>query len=325
SFYDTQHSPADAHLFRVKLSTTGDVSNHRVKPVTDASVVLIDDLGEEVPYEGGFEGTYVLPDLAFKAVPGRSYKLRITTASDEIYESAWETLPPDPGGTMGDISFQETEKLTYKIIAGKKEVRSVAGIDVMLEVPPRNSADKAYYKWDFTPHWVFVAPLPPLFSSLKKCWVYGQYYLNDYQLEEDHGGGYKKRLFFLPTHENERIYEDFTVLIRQLTVSPGYYHFLKEMQEQHQSALLSDKPPFNLKTNIATVQGDRPAVGYFAVVREDAIRWYFNKSELSYPVVNDLLDACTGEGRFVPPPGCWDCRAYPNGISSTVKPSWWRD
>ncbi|MFO7257085.1 MAG: DUF4249 domain-containing protein [Bacteroidota bacterium] len=325
SFFDTQLYPADGRLFWVRLSTTSDVSNQRVQPVTDASVVLIDDLGEVVPYIGGFEGRYVIGDPDFKALPGRSYKLRITTASDEIYESTWETMPPDPGGTMGNISFQETEKLTYKIISGKKEVRPVAGIDVMLEVPSRNSDGKAYFKWDFTPHWVFIAPLPSLFSPVKKCWVYGEYYLADYQLEEDHGGGYKKKLFFLPTKENERIFEDFTVLIRQLTVSPRYYEFLKEMQEQHQGALHSDKPPFNLETNIATIQGDRPAVGYFTVVRENAIRWYLNKSDLSYPVVNDLLDACTGEGPFVPPPGCTDCRDYPMGISSNVRPFWWRD
>ncbi|HEX5172037.1 MAG TPA: DUF4249 family protein, partial [Cyclobacteriaceae bacterium] len=183
------------------------------------------------------------------------------------------------------------------------------------------------YKWDFYSHWIFIAPIPPLFSPVKKCWVKNPYYLSDYTLQEDYKGGYDKNLFFVETLQNERILEDLTVLIRQEIVSKDYFFFLKELQDRDQGSLQSDRPPYNLKTNINSSNGEKSVVGYFAVINEQARRWYFNRNDLSYNVANTLRSTCipNSPGPFVPPPGCNSCLEYTGGEPSTVEPSWWRN
>ena len=55
---------------------------------------------------------------------------------------------------------------------------------------------------------------------------------------------------------------------------------------------LLDQPPFNLRTNIQSLSGEKKAVGFFGVVKEQATRWHFNKDQLSYNVENAFKEAC---------------------------------
>jgi Domain of unknown function (DUF4249) len=324
SFNETLLYPSDGRRFTVKLRTTSDVTNTRDQVVSGALVQLLDDSGGQVSYTETNAGIYLIADDDFKAFPDRRYKLRISLPGDEIFESSWEIMPDFEDAPMGNIAFNEIEKQAYKYIAGEQEIRPVKGINAFIHVPEQDVAGTLFYKWDFTAHWIFIAPLPPLSSPVKKCWVANPSYLPAYALQEDHGGGYDKVLFFMETVNNERIYEDFSVLVQQEVLSKDYYFFLKEMQEQDQGPLLSDKPPFNLQTNIKSADGETGAIGYFAVTREQAERWYFNKRDLSYPVVNNLKASCTGPPPFVPPPGCENCLEYQFGEAQTNKPTWWR-
>lgn len=325
SFNETLLYPSDGRRFSVKLTYTSNVSNERVQPVSYASVILLDDVGTTIAYNEVQNGIYEIMDPDFKAVPGRAYKLRVNLPNDEIYESSWERLPEYVSLPVGEIGFDETEKVTYQYVEKEKKVRTIKGIDVFVHVPTRDPDQTIYYRWDFSTHWIFIAPLPPVFSPVKKCWVAGTRYLSDYRLLADHVGGYKANLFFMPTEGNERIFEDFTVLVHQKVLSEDYFNFLKEMQEQDQDALRSDKPPYNLKTNITAVNGGRAPIGYFAVIGEEARRWYFNVNDLSYLVPNKLRQSCQGPPPFVPPPGCENCIEYQSGLATNVEPDWWRD
>lgn len=326
SYNETLLYPSNGRYFTVKLSYTSDVTNEWGQNVSGASVQLIDNHGNQISYVNIGDGSYSILDPDFKAEEGREYKLKITLSADEIYESSWESLPSIVQGEMGEIGFDELEKLVYKYQSGEKVVENVSGINVTIQVPEQNADEPIYYKWNFTPHWIFVAPLPTPQSPVKKCWVESPYYLSNYTLQEDYiGGGYRKNLFFMETFKNERIFEDFSVLVKQEVLSKNYYFFLKEMQEQSQGALLSDKPPYNLETNFQALNNAKKVIGYFSITSENAKRWYFNRFDLSYSVENKLRESCMGTPPFVPPPGCHSCLDYQNGEPSTIKPSWWRD
>lgn len=325
SYNETLLYPSDGRRFSVKLTYTSNVSNERVQPVSDASVVLLDDLSTSIAYAEVQSGIYEIMDPDFKAVPERAYKLQVKLSNDEIYESSWERLPEYEPLPVGEIGFSETEKVTYQYVEKEKKVKTIKGIDVFVQVPTRNQGQTTYYRWDYSTHWIFIAPLPPVFSPVKKCWVAGTHYLSDFRLLADHVGGYKANLFFMPTEGNERILEDFTVLVRQKVLSEDYFNFLREMQEQDQNFLHSDRPPYNLKTNFTAVSGGRDPIGYFAVTGEEATRWYFNVDDLSYAVPNNLRQGCQGPPPFVPPPGCNSCIEYQFGLATTVEPDWWRD
>lgn len=324
SFNETVLYPSDGRYFTVKLSYTSDVTNVWGDVVNDAMVQIMDDTGETHDYISYGNGIYALVNPDFKAIEGRKYKLRISR-NVLVYESSWESLPAADVGEMGEIQFTEVERPVYKYEAGKQVVRTVKGINTTIQLPAYGSVKPAYYKWDYSAHWIYSAPLAPSTSPVKKCWAVNPLYLSDYTLLEDYKGGFKNKLFFIETIRNERIYENFSVLIRQQILSEGYYFFLKEMQEQNQGGLFSDKPPYNLQSNFKALDEKQKVIGYFSVVREQGKRWYFNRDDLSYTVENTLRGDClVVYGPGGPAPECLDCTQYSNGTASTQEPIWWK-
>lgn len=327
SFIETLSYPSEGRYFKIKLSATTEVDNVKANPVTGALVKLVNESGEEWVYEAlSFEpGTYQLTDNDFKALAGVKYKLHIAIA-EEVYESQWEILPDAEAPVMGEIDFEEGNRQTYIMEAGEWALTSVRVITANVSVRPNTTGKPIYYRWHFTPLWIYKAPLSPsVISPGHICWATDPNYLNYYALQQDNSGGYKKDLFTIPTIRNERIFEDFSVLITQHVLTENNYFFYKEMRDQNEGGVLVDVPPFNLKSNIHSVNGDKQVSGYFGLVREQATRWYFNKDQLSYNVKNTLKGDClVVYGPGGPAPECLDCREYSFGTVTDIKPQWWR-
>ncbi|WP_276372064.1 DUF4249 domain-containing protein [Chryseolinea sp. H1M3-3] len=337
SFNDTRTYPSDGRYFTIKLTTTSNVTNVRPTPVSDAGVKLISDANEEWSYQESFaeRGLYELYDSAFEAKAGVKYKIRIST-EEETYESSWEAMPNTHVPPIGTVGFEETESQKYVIEANESVLRTIKEIKTHISINENNSGETIYYRWKLTPMWVFIAPLSP--SKTRPgyiCWVTSRDYLKTYSLQVDNAGGYDKDLFSIPTIANERILDDFSVLIQQYAMTENNYFFWKEMYDQNEGNVLVDKPPFNLQSNFKSLSGEKKIIGYFGVVQEQATRWYFNKSQLSYPVKNAFKEGC--EVYYGPPaPGCPEptpaypacpckyCLEYPFGDATNVRPSWWK-
>jgi hypothetical protein len=328
SYNETLLYPSDGRYFTVKIGLTGDVINHRPIMVSGASVILVSDQDAEWEYletdPVNNPGIYTLLDNNFKAIQNTQYKLRIRLPGEDVYESSWEALPTPHAPAMGDIGFHETEVQAYKQEAGENVIRTVQGITANIDLPENGTGSPLYYRWEYSPMWIYQAPLSRSASVPGyRCWATEENYLKDYTLQLDHVGGYERDLFFMQTIRNAKIYEDFTLLITQHSLSENHYYFWKEMQEQTEGGAIFDKPPYNLKTNLAQVNGEKSVVGYFGVVGEQARRWYFNWKDLSYNVPNTLLADCTVPFQDIAPE-CYDCREYSFGKVVTEKPSWWR-
>ena len=335
SFTETVAYPSDGRYFTVKLSVTSDVTNVRDVPITGALVRLISESGNIWDYSAMTQipGLYELVDDEFYAESTDRYKL-IVSVGEELYESEWEMLPTPVPPPMGNIAFNETERQTFVVEANERVIRTVKEITTDIDLPENNSGDKLYYRWKFAPTWIYKAPLSPGVTDPGYiCWATDGNYLNNYTLQADLSGGYKKSLFSLPTIRNERIFEDLSVLITQYTMTANNFTFWEEMQAQAEGNSLIDQPPFNLATNFTHVNGSKRVSGYFSVVREDAKRWYFNKSELSYAVENTLKADCLvyygppAPGCPIPsPPAACECKyclAYSFGTTTNVEPAWW--
>lgn len=326
SFIETQSYPSDGRYFTIKLSYSGDVTNQHALPVSGATVLLVNDEGKNWKYDEAPSepGIFRLADNIFKALPDRKYKLRIII-SDEIYESAWETLPSQEVPLIGEIGFAESEEQVYIMEANEPVLRTRKVIVTHINVPENVRRVPIYYRWQFIPLWIYKAPLSSVVDPGNTCWATEMNYLNKYGLQIDNSGGYEKKLFTIPTVRNERIYEDFSVLVVQHAMSEKNYYFWKEMMDQNENSALIDAPPFTLQSNIHSTTGEKKVSGFFGVVKEQAKRWYFNKSQLSYHVINTLRGDClVVYGPGGPAPECTDCRQYSNGDATTVKPMWWR-
>lgn len=318
--------PADGRYFTVKLRLTSDVINVADEFVTGASVKIINDLGHEWAYIESYSslGSYILDDKNFKAEIGRLYKLQMTLSEGKIYESAWEGLTNVNLPPIGNVGFEEIEKQVFVVEAGEEVVTSIKGINVFVELPPYENEQPVYYKWDFDPTWIYIAPLARFMTPDKECWATNERYLQHYALQADYVGGYRKNLFFMETVRNERIFDRFSVLVKQFAMSEDFYYFWKEMQEQTQQKGLFDKPPYNLKTNIKSLTREEKVSGYFGVVSEQVTRWYFDKDDLSYIVQNTMKADCeVVYGPGPPAPTCLSCLDYHNGKATNVMPAWW--
>jgi hypothetical protein len=328
SFDDTILYPSDGRYFTVNLSEAGNVTNSRATPVSYAIVRLMSEDGDSWQYTESdpiaTPGRYLLLDDDFKANENVRYKIQVTLAGDDSYESSWERMPSAEEPVMGEIGFTERDVLSYDIEFNKQIVTTVRGITANIQLPENNESETIYYRWKFTPMWIYVAPLSrSVVLPGFRCWISNDVYLKDYAITADVAGGYSKDLFFLPTVRNARIFEDFTVLISQQTMTEPYYFYWKEMQEQTKAGAIFDAPPFNLHSNFVATNGGGKVVGYFGVVREQARRWYFNDKDLSYFVENALKADCSVPFQDIAPE-CFDCREYSFGDPVNVKPSWWR-
>ncbi|HEX6226916.1 MAG TPA: DUF4249 domain-containing protein [Chryseolinea sp.] len=337
SFEDSQNYPSHGRYFSVKLTTTGNVTNVRAVPVGNALVKLLSDDNEEWHYQesSAEKGLYELYDPSFAAREGTRYKIQISHG-DEFYESSWEALPASEIPPIGTVGFVEGESEKYVVEAGKKVLRTVKHITARITVGENQSGETIYYRWKFSPMWVFIAPLSPSWTRPGyKCWVTSRDYLTNYALQIDNSGGYDKELFSIPTIANERILDDFSVLVQQFAMTEDNFFFWKEMYDQNEGNVLVDQPPFNLRTNIESLSGEKKAIGFFGVMKEQATRWHFNKSQLSYNVTNAFKAACEVRSYGPPIPGCPEvqpafpaceckyCLDYSGGVATNIKPSWW--
>lgn len=329
SYNESVAFPSDGRYFSISLRYAGDVVNGKDLAVPTAAVSLRSESGEQWKYtESSSEaGKYELQVADFEAVLGKAYKLRIELPNEEIYESNWERLPMPQLAPMGAINFEEVERQEYVMLAGVKEVRTVKGINVYINLPENVSGSPAFYRWKFSPTWTYSAPLADEGDTYYKCWATSSNYLSEYALQEDNTGGYRKPLFFIETIKNERIFERFSLLVTQQIMSEEFFYFWKEMKERAEGEALLDTPPYNLQTNLQAITGKRRVSGYFGVVQEQASRWYFSKAELSYWVENTLRADC--EVKYGPPwdppaADCFNCEDYINGKASILAPAWWR-
>ena len=252
------------------------------------------------------------------------YKLSIGLSDDRKYESSWEKINLSDS-EMGDISYEETEKLEYIVEANEKVINSIKGITLQLNVPEHNTSSPIYYMWDLEPTWVYIAPLARWNQNDKVCWAKNPNYMKSYSLQISQLNGYTKDLTFIKAIRNERIFEHLSVLVKQYSLSKDYYFFWEEMKKQSQSKGIFEAPPFNLKTNFTSLtNSDEKVSGYFGVVEEKTKRWYFNIQQLSYFVQNTLREDClVVYGPGGPAPECLSCLEYSNGNATNISPLWW--
>ena len=328
SYADVQTYPAIGRYFQVRLANTSDVINTLDRAITNASVVLHASDGSMWTYteESGGTGFYLLRDDNFATVSALEYQLRVTMASGEIFHSNWEKMPAS-NTTLGEL--KAVEKTIEKYVYYKPDERrleSYEGVELRVKLPKNDTKEPIYYRWEYDPIWVYVSPNLNVPEEIKTCFVTNDFYLNGFQIAEDVTGDIDQPLFFIRTSGNDRMYEYFSSLVTQTTISESYYYFWKDLQAQSDKGGLFDQPPFGLATNFKAMNSDWTVNGYFGVVSEDATRWVFNPEKLSYLLVNNLYDLCQiqyGRGGKPGGPECCDCRDYPFGIAVTTPPSWW--
>ncbi len=316
----------ESGYFKVKLGLSSPVTNERDQTIDAAIVSVVNDLGESLDFTPLGAGNYELVNDEFKALPERSYFLRVVLPDGKIYESIPESVAlSEPGGCA---EYRVDSR--FRISDQNNATEELKGISVSSTLPENQENKPFYYYWEITPSWVFKAALLPENSIRKTCWVTNKYFFDDIVLQRDANGqgGYPKDLFFVEVPNNPRIQHDFTVLIKQFSLSKRAFEFREDIKKQNESVgSIFDPPPFSIRGNLVNINdADDRVLGYFSVVGETAQRWFTSHSELPYSF--DDSRPCNPPPGVpnIPTPDCLSCFEYGGGSSfiTNEEPNWWR-
>jgi hypothetical protein len=271
----------------ITLTKTARFEDKGTKIESGADVYITDNTGIQYDFKED-SGKYI-STVAFQAIPGREYRLNISTSDGRTFESSSEILPPvNP--------MQNVEA----VVETKENVRGV-GIHITTEDP---TGEAKYYRYTYdetykiiAPKWntlkgVAIPPIPgdtfqtfalvPNSKDTKVC--YGSKGSNTIYLASTVELNQNKIDFPIRfiSDQNYIISHRYSILVSQYTESFAAYSYYKTLKKISDSGtLLSPLQPGFVIGNIkSTSNPSDKTLGYFDVTSVSTERIYFNYVDL---------------------------------------------
>ncbi|WP_075349438.1 DUF4249 domain-containing protein [Algoriphagus marinus] len=308
-----------AQVHRVRLTrgdTYGSIFQGLIRPVTGATVIVRDNLGEVTFLEENEEdrGYYETP-ATFAAVVGRSYSLQIQLVDGKVYTSFPEKVEAAP--LIKSLGYQSQR------IPVEGEVNDASGVQLIVDIDDPADQNNFYYFRNSEATYVletrpdlYTTPPPDRSPAPKDCCftcfqtetVGNQSYFIS---SDDNFNGLSTRLIagFIPDN-GRRFVNTYRIDLRQLNVSQEAYRFLRLVKQQSEiSGSVFDPPPANIRGNMISLDDPEEVVlGFFIAAGESKKRVYIKNSDLDF--VQNIA--------IIPD----DCRVVPG--ASLLPPFDWR-
>jgi hypothetical protein len=281
----------------VKLTRSVANIDEHVFPVTDALVIIEDDLGLKTALAEIDSGRYETDTCNFHGVPGRIYTLYIKTKEGEEYRSTPCLMKPS---SHIDSVF---------IVPGKdlssETDRQYNGVAVYVSGNVTSDEIK-YLRWSYKEDWKFSVPFYPdevpspdggweEYSSNKDCWKSAissnvlLYSFNDQTGKSIIG----KELYFLNSQTSDRLINRYSTLIEQYSISKEEYEFWRKLEQSTTGVgNIFGEQPFSITGNIKNINNpDEDVLGYFQVAGYTSERIYIDYSQiydLRLPIKNSF-------------------------------------
>lgn len=259
--------------YQVKISRTRQFEDIDKKPVPNAVVQVVDDLGNTYNFTENVPGTYRSYPDEFTGQIGRKYKLLIETSDGNMYESSFEELKNVPD--IDSIHWKYKEKPSVD------PDNPVQGIEILLDThDPENKT--RYYSWDWEETWEFFTPYHKD-TIPSHCWDYDssrviQVGSTDH-LSEDILQNYP--LYYISGSTN-RLSVRYSVLVNQYSLTAealDYWSRIKETNEN--TGTLFDPIPTQVTGNITDINDpDKAVLGYFQASAVTGSRIFIDRSEV---------------------------------------------
>jgi len=304
----------------IQLGLTADTERLPI-PLSRASIVLFDDLGESYSYiEDSFTlGAYILTDVV--GTPGRTYHIQITTPSGAIYESIPEKMPEVVGQVLMHHEFLKEE---YTDLEGIISTETFLKIFTNSELP--STEESIYLKWGIEEAFLLSpTDFPDPFGSIPPpCFIVQN---ADPQRVVLFNGDETKTTFIENILIGSRIV-DWTFLERhyftayQSSLTKEAYEYWRKVNIlANQVGSIFDTPPAEITGNVYNRDDQSEKVlGYFQATNQSFDRFYLLPQDLPFLLA---VPACTFDNRprFEDYPSrCLDCLAVRN--SSYRRPDW---
>jgi hypothetical protein len=252
---------------------TGTIQEQNAMPflVSDAKVFITDDIGGNISLVNRGKGIYKTDSVEFKGVIGRTYVLHIITHNGDEYESEACLMQSVP--EIDSIYYVREQELV------SNGTKSNDGIRIYLNSKP--GGNNQYYRWDFEETWKFKVPTPKKFDYVNDtvinpvslvreyCWKSRK---SDEILIHSIYSGQSDRIenepvLFIASENSDRLLIQYSILVRQYSVSKKEYEFWNNMNVVNESGGdIFARQPFSVKSNIHNINHPGEQVlGYFQV------------------------------------------------------------
>jgi hypothetical protein len=256
----------------VRVSTTSETSFAVFNPVNGCDVNITDNLGNNFHLEGLEDGLYEVWMDQTELVPGRAYRLSVTTPSNEILISEYDTMPQGPD-VMGNLYWEVSS-----IQTDDPEV-ILEGVQFYTDFEA-GEGDSEYYYWRLTETYEYHTPyplqffysyngvnevIPPDYSKMV-CYrtqpVQNVFTLSTLNLSSK---SYPAFPLNFVGNTSDKLSETYSLLVEQIALSVEAFNFWDKMRINiDQSAGLYTSQPLAVKGNISnTTNSENDVLGFF--------------------------------------------------------------
>lgn len=300
---------------QLKLSITGQ-DNNTPLPVSGATVILFDDMGNSEPYIEDSEGVYLYYGHSIQAVPGHSYHIEIQLPDGRTYQSRPELMP----------TVIARDSVYYKI-GTIEEVRGGhvyenESIEIFFDSDIPRSTDPLFLRWSVHGLFKFTEYDYPDPFHAPPAFCYAYHFPNPQKIS----------LFSSENSDANRIDSqllaakkiDFTFYQRhyfnvvQTSVTRGAYRYWEQADQVINSiGTIFDVPPALPRGNVFNINNSEDvALGYFEAALTDTVRFFTLRGD--FPVY--LGNPCARPYGNLHP-ACYNCQELPH--STKEEPFYW--
>lgn len=246
-------------------------------PLTSANVIFLYGNNQAVVLDEKHPGYYCTDSLTFRGEVGETYRLKIVTPEDRVYESTPMLMKgvPDIDSLYSEFEFYDDRLnwpplFLYNIYFDSWDDSKVC----------------RYYRWTYEEVWEYHLPwhYPPPEKSI--CWISRNssdiLIKNNSTLEEDRISRFP--LISIDNKQDARLFQKYSIQLKQYSISEDEYLYWESMKKitQEQGGLY-DPIPKPLIGNVSSIEDPtEPVLGYFSVSSVATKRHFIRNDSLKY-------------------------------------------
>lgn len=256
--------------YSVSLSRTFQAENSASVKVSDATVYITDEKGNQSTLISNGKGTYKTDSTEFRGIVGKTYTLHVTTPEGE-YESEPSLMQSVPG--IDSIYVERDQELINNGTGTQEGAR--------IYIDSKEGDGNEYYRWAYDETWKFKIPLPQKFNYINDTTILAVPKVKDYCWKNKRsddilihsvysgqpGRIEKEPIIFIAPDKSDRFNLQYSILVSQYSISKKEYDFWNNMKEVNESgADIFARQPFTVISNIHNINDPKERVlGYFQV------------------------------------------------------------
>jgi hypothetical protein len=258
--------------YEVKLSRTVQTQDATPEKVSDATVSITDEKGNQTTLINSGNGSFKTNSLVFTGAVGKTYSLHITTKDGEEYMSEPTVMLPVP--EIDNIYYAKEEEFD------NNQSETHQGIKLYLD-SKEGDENNSYFRWEFEETWKFRVPMPKKFNFINDttilavnpvkefCWKQKKSTeILTHIISPDQPSIIRKEpICFIASEKSDRLTVQYSILVRQYSMSKQESEFWENLRKVNESGGdIYGMQPFPVISNISNIHNpDDRVLGYFHV------------------------------------------------------------